>query len=121
MSTPQIVADHYIAAWNESDGDRRMALLRQHWNPDAAYVDPMANVAGLGAISQLIGAVQERFPGFRFALTGRPDGHGQHVRFSWTLGPAGAEPPIEGSDVVSLTDDRIASVIGFLDRVPQAA
>ena len=31
MSDPQKVADRYIAAWNETEPDRRMALLRQHW------------------------------------------------------------------------------------------
>jgi hypothetical protein len=121
MSDPQKVADRYIAAWNETDADRRMALLRQHWSADATYADPLASVAGIDEIGKLIGGVQQRFPGFRFALLGRADGHGQHVRFSWVLGPEGAEPPIEGSDVVLVSNDRIAGVVGFLDKVPQAA
>jgi hypothetical protein len=44
------------------------------------------------------------------------DGHGDYVRLSWTLGPAGDEPPIEGSDVVIIKDGRISQVIGFIDR-----
>jgi SnoaL-like domain len=118
MFDSQRIADRYIAVWNEADADRRMTLLRQHWTEDASYVDPMASVAGIGEIGRLVGAVQERFPGFTFALTKRVDGHGNHVRFSWTLGPLGAEPPIEGSDVLTLQGGRIASVIGFLDKVP---
>ena len=119
MSDAQHVAQHYIATWNETDAARRMALLRQHWRDDATYVDPLAQVAGVADIGALIGGVQQRFPGFRFALIGAADGHGAHARFRWSLGPAGAEPPIEGSDVVSLADGRIAGVIGFLDKVPQ--
>ena len=69
-------------------------------------------------IDGLIFGVQTRFPGFRFALVGEPNGHGGHVRFSWSLGPANAEPPIEGSDVIELQQGRIARVIGFLDRGP---
>jgi hypothetical protein len=120
MSDPKQVADRYIATWNETNAERRMALLREHWSADANYVDPMASVTGVMDISKLIGSVHERFPEFRFALTGRPDGHGDHTRFTWSLGPNGTQPPIEGSDVVSLNQDRIVSVIGFLDKVPQA-
>ncbi|MGH8862139.1 MAG: nuclear transport factor 2 family protein, partial [Jatrophihabitantaceae bacterium] len=41
------------------------------------------------------------------------------ARFAWGLGPAGAEPIVEGFDVVVLDgDDRIATVLGFLDKVP---
>jgi hypothetical protein len=118
MSDSRQVAARYIAVWNETDTTRRMTLLRQQWTDGATYVDPMASVAGIGDIHQLIGAVHERFPGFVFALTRAVDGHGNHVRFSWTLGPAGAVPPIEGSDVLTLRDGRIAGVIGFLDKVP---
>jgi hypothetical protein len=121
MTNAQLVADRYIEAWNETNSERRMALLRQHWSADASYADPIASVAGVGDIDKLIASVQERFPGFTFALSGRADGHGDHARFKWSLGPAGALPPIEGSDVVSLTDGRISRVVGFLDKVPQPA
>jgi hypothetical protein len=118
MFSSQQIADHYIAVWNEAVVDRRNALLRAQWTEDATYVDPMASVAGIGEIGNLVGIVQQRFPDHRFALKGQVDGHGNHVRFSWTLGPAGAVPPIEGSDVVTVQDGRIAGVIGFLDKVP---
>ena len=76
---------------------------------------------GLRQIGQLIGGVHDRFPGFRFALLEEPDGHGDHVRFSWSLGPVGSERPIKGSDVIELDEGRIAKVIGFLDLVPATA
>jgi len=41
---------------------------------------------GPAQIGALIGAVHERFPGFRFALLGTPDGHGDHGRFSGRSG-----------------------------------
>jgi len=116
------VADAYIAAWNETDPQRRMRLLREHWAEDARYADPMMQGSGLAQIDALIAGVHERFAGFRFTRTGTPDGHGEHVRFAWTLGPAGAaEAPIAGTDVLEMDGGRIRSVIGFLDRVPAAA
>ena len=121
MSDPATIADAYLATWNETDPGRRAALLRERWTEGARYADPLARTAGRDAIGELIAGVQARFPGFRFARLGAADGHGEHVRFSWSLGPAGAEPPIKGSDVVVLADGRIDRVIGFLDQVPAGA
>ncbi len=44
--------------------------------------------------------------------------HHQQARFTWGLG-AGSEPVVIGFDVLVAGDDgRIASVYGFLDKVP---
>lgn len=69
-------------------------------------------------LSGIVGAVQERFPEFRFKLINRPDGHGDHVRFAWGLGPEGAESVIEGSDIVETRNGRIDRVVGFLNKIP---
>ncbi|MFZ0185430.1 MAG: hypothetical protein WAL72_00590 [Streptosporangiaceae bacterium] len=50
------------------------------------------------------------------------DANHDQARFTWHLGPAGGEPVVIGFDVVVLSEDgRIASVYGFLDKVPAAA
>lgn len=69
-------------------------------------------------LSGIVGAVQERFPVFRFKLINRPDDHGDHVRFAWGLGPEGAESVIEGSDIVETRNGRIDRVVGFLNKIP---
>jgi len=118
MANPAEVAEIYIAAWNETDAKARHNIIADTWTADAVYVDPLAAVEGHEGLTALIGGVQERFPGFRFALIGEPDGHGEHVRFSWGLGPDGQEPPIKGTDYVRVEDGRLKSVTGFLDLVP---
>jgi len=115
------VAERYIALWNETDASRRLALLADGWTRDASYVDPIGQAQGAEGISALIAAVQSRFPGFRFKLLGKPDAHGEHLRFSWTLGPEASEDLIQGTDFVQLNDGRLRSVTGFLDKVPAAA
>src|SRR5271165_4254810 len=67
------------------------------WAESARHADPVARAEGLPAIDAMIAGVQGRFPGFRFALMDEPTGHGEFVRFRWTFGPPGAEPPIEGA------------------------
>lgn len=120
MSNPATIARAYLDTWNETDAAKRLDLLTTHWTGDASYADPMMGAEGIAQISGLVGAVHERFPGFRFVLEGTPNGHGRYVRLAWSLGPEGAEPPIEGSDVVLLDEGRISQVIGFIDRAPAA-
>lgn len=112
--------DRYLATWNETDAQARRALLAAHWTPEASYVDPMADARGRDALDATIAAVQAQFPGFVFSVAGAPlDTHHDVARFGWGFGPAGAEPPIVGFDVVQTdAEGKIVRVLGFLDRVP---
>jgi hypothetical protein len=119
---PQDIAARYVAAWNETDPDRRRVLVAALWTEDATYGDPVMQGQGHGGIEGLIAGVQARFPGFRFAVSGRPDGYGDRLRFSWGLGPEGGEAVVQGTDFATLAGDgRLQEVAGFLDRVPPAA
>jgi hypothetical protein len=120
MKTPNEIADAYIEVWNERDKARRETLVASGWTEGAIYVDPLMRGAGRAEIAGLIGAVQERFPDYRFRLIGKPDGFGSNVRFSWGLGPHSAEPPIKGTDFATVEDGRLHRVVGFLDQVPAA-
>lgn len=115
------VAGAYIAVWNETDPERRQALLAAGWAEGATYADPMMAAAGRDQIAALIEGVQTRFPGFRFALQGAVDGFGDNLRFSWSLGPAEEPEMIQGTDFAVIEGGRLKSVTGFLDKVPAAA
>jgi hypothetical protein len=79
-------------------------------------------VRGADAIAGLMGVAQQQFSGLVFTLGGPMDANRNQARFTWHLGPDGAEPVVIGFDVVVLDGDgRIASVHGFLDKVPAAA
>ena len=74
---------------------------------------------GHDAIDATIAAVQQQFPGFSFTLLGPVDSHHHQARFTWGLGPDGAEPLVIGFDVaVADSDGQLTSVLGFLDKVP---
>jgi hypothetical protein len=114
------IARNYIACWNETDGERRRALLAQYWSPDAQYIDPLTQAAGRESIDALIAAVQARFPGHSFSLKEGAEGHNDRLRFAWSLGPNGkidAAPIAHGTDFAELTaDGRLDKVTGFLDQ-----
>jgi hypothetical protein len=117
------VVGHYIAIWNETDPARRRGLIAETWSEDATYVDPMQSGQGRDGIDAMVAAVQEKFPGFRFALSGRPDGFREHARFGWSLFAPGGEaagPPVAaGIDFATLdAGGRLRTVVGFLEQLP---
>jgi hypothetical protein len=115
------VARRYIDLWNERTQSRRRELLSENWTADASYVDPLMRGDGHDGVDALIAGVQQRFPEFRFKLIGEPNGYGEHLRFSWGLGPDGVDSPIKGTDFATLKGGRIRNITGFLDQVPQGA
>jgi hypothetical protein len=109
----------YINCWNETDPVVRRKRVDDLWAADAEYIDPLAEARGRAAIDATIGAVQAQFPGLVFTLLGPVDAHHRQARFRWGLGPSGAEPLAEGSDVAVMDgDNKITAVLGFLDKVP---
>lgn len=116
----QAIAQQYIAAWNAT-GAARAAAIAQAFAPDARYTDPLMQAQGHAALDQMIGTAQQQFGGLRFHLDGTADGHGERLRFRWTLGPDAATAVAKGTDFALLAGDgRLAEVSGFLDLVPQA-
>ncbi|MGE5134417.1 MAG: nuclear transport factor 2 family protein [Gemmatimonadota bacterium] len=115
----QDIIERYLAAWNETDPHARRTLIDELWAEDASYTDPLGQAHGRAEIDALIAAAQAQFPGLRFSLAGPVDAHHQQARFSWGLGQPGAEPMVVGFDV-AVTDGqgRLATVLGFLDKVP---
>ena len=126
MTTFENIADAYITAWNTLDAAERERAVAAAFAPGATYTDPLADVSGRDAITELIGGAQQQFAGWTFRLAGPVDGHHGQARFTWALGPDDSnvvgEAPVVGFDVVTLDDaGKITSVLGFLDRVPTAA
>ncbi|MEU3791359.1 nuclear transport factor 2 family protein [Streptomyces fructofermentans] len=113
----------YFEAWNATTPQALAEAVADGWTADARYTDPLADVRGHDAVTALIAAAHERFPGFTFRPAGAVDGHHDIARFAWELvAPADGSAPVAGFDVITLDDDgRIRSVHGFLDRVPAGA
>ncbi|WP_333737379.1 nuclear transport factor 2 family protein [Streptomyces sp. IBSBF 2806] len=116
----------YFEAWNARDPQALAKAVDAAWANGGRYTDPLADAVGHEQIAALIAAVQAQFPGFSFRPTGVVDGHHDTARFSWELASeagdsssGGGTAPVAGSDVITLdAQDRITSVLGFLDRVP---
>jgi hypothetical protein len=111
------IAARYLDAWNEADDTSRRNLIAATWTENARYVDPLMSGEQHEGLSAMIAAARAHFPGHRFSLAGTPDGHGDHLRFSWSLAPEGGAPVARGTDFATLdAEGRLMSVTGFLDQ-----
>jgi hypothetical protein len=119
MSDITELVGRYLRAWNETDPAVRRATVDDVWAEDGTYVDPLGVAEGRDAIDAMIAGVRAQFAGLTFSLAGPVDAHHDIARFTWHLGPEGGEAIVIGFDVVVVNEDgRLASVLGFLDKVP---
>jgi hypothetical protein len=117
----QHIAQRYIDTFNETDPQRRRALIAELWTPDGRYVDPNHALQGWDEIDEAIAHAQATFPNHVFKLGGNVDGHHETARFAWHFNaPGDPEPMMIGFDVIVVDDQRIRQVWGFLDKVPAA-
>ncbi|MEJ0069550.1 MAG: nuclear transport factor 2 family protein [Pseudomonadota bacterium] len=121
MNNPTELVDRYIAMWNETDAERRRALIAQTWTMTASYVDPLLKGDGRAGIDAMVQAVQAKYPAHRFRRTGPVDAHNDRVRFGWELAPASGPVLVAGTDFGIVADQRLQAVTGFFDAAPGAA
>ncbi|NYT85478.1 nuclear transport factor 2 family protein [Pollutimonas harenae] len=118
-NTPAEIATQYVHIWNESDPTRRRTLIEQTFTPDASYIDPLTQSTGHQALDAMISVAQAQFSGLSFSVSGKPDGHHEVLRFSWSLGKDDACPVARGTDIAVIAPDgRIERITGFLDKMP---
>ncbi|MBL1073857.1 nuclear transport factor 2 family protein [Nocardia sp. 2] len=118
MSEYESIAQRYIDSWNETDADKRRALIDELYTADVVFTDPLVELVGVEALDAMVAGAQQQFAGLVFGL-GAVDGHHDIARFTWALGaPGAAEPLVVGFDVITVQMGRISRVAGFLDKVP---
>ncbi len=109
----------YVATWNETDPGRRRAGIARAFAERVRYRDPVMAGDGHAAVDAMLAGVQAKFPGFVLKRISKVDHHNDAVRFAWSLGPASGPSVVEGVDFCELAPDgRLASVVGFIDKMP---
>jgi hypothetical protein len=110
----------YIAAWNETDADKRREVIARAWNEGGSYIDAHRGGTGHDAIDEMIAAVQQHLPGYRVRLSSGIEAHHGRVRFSWQAGGQPDAPLfIAGTDFATIAPDgRLDAVTGFVDAMP---
>jgi hypothetical protein len=116
----ETILDTYLATWNEADRERRARLVERAWAPDGRYVDPLQEAHGHPALSTMVDAVQERFPGHVFRRRSGVDVHHDQLRFAWDLAGPDGSVVVTGLDVGQLAaDGRLRQITGFFGDLPE--
>ncbi len=113
--------DAYVATWNESDMDKRLALIDKAWVPDGRYVAESSDVTGHSAINDNVVRIQEKYPNRIFFRTSDIFSLRDRARFTWAmLDPAGSAT-IGGVDyALFAADGRLRRITCVYDRKPRA-
>jgi hypothetical protein len=122
MSTVNELVVSYLTAWNERDDKKRRELVVRTWSDNGSYTDAHRNARGHDLIDAMIKTAQQQFPTYRLRLVSGIEAHHGYARFSWEAGGAPDAPLyIAGTDVLTIANGRLESVIGFADAAPAAA
>ena len=104
----------YFDCWNTTDGDARAALVARVYVPDAHLVDPLVDVTGHEALTELFATFHVTYVGHSFRRVGGIDAHHDLVRWGWEMLDADGNVVLDGIDAALLADDgRISFVAGF--------
>jgi hypothetical protein len=117
----QVRVDAYVATWNESDLDKRLALIDKAWAEDGRYVAESSDVTGHSAINDNVVRIQEKYPNRIFFRTSDIFSLRDRARFTWAmLDPAGSAT-IAGVDYALFAPDgRLRRITCIYDRKPRA-
>jgi hypothetical protein len=120
VTTLTTTVDTYLAMWNEPDPAARADLIATAWAADGHYVDPVQEARGHDALSDMVAAVHQQFPGQVFTRTSEVDTHHEALRFGWQLGtPDGETVTVAGIDIGQLAPDgRLHQIVGFFGDLP---
>ena len=114
--------DTYLAMWNETDPARRAEHIERAWAGDGRYVDPQLEAEGRAALTDMVAAVQARFPGHRFRRVSGIDNHHNQLRFAWELAAPNGSIVVAGIDVGEIASDgRLQRITGFFGALPERA
>ena len=104
--------------FNEQNGERRRAALKELYAEDALFSDHFGRSIGHAAIDAAVAKLYERLPGFVFKEHGEPQVLEDAGRIRWQFGPASEPEKILGMDFVIVKDGKIAAIYVFLDSEP---
>jgi hypothetical protein len=119
MSDLTATIETYLAAWNETDANRRAELIEQVWAQDGQLIDPPLAAQGHQGISDLVAALHTQFPGHRFRRASGIDSHHDQLRVAWELVAPDGQVALAGLDVGEVDGQgRLRRITGFFGPIP---
>lgn len=107
--------DGYVAAWNETDAEKRRAFLRDACAESFVLVTSGRRAEGRAGLEAMIVEFQQRMPKSFVTLTRGVDIQGHLVRFTGTVSGPRFPTPVENMDACEVDDDgRLLRILTFV-------
>jgi ketosteroid isomerase-like protein len=115
----RLMQTNALRVFSERDPARRLAAIRELYEPDAILTEPEGVSEGQSAICDAVSELLSRLPpAFVFTAVGVAVGHHGVGRLLWKAGPPQGPVAATGMDIAHFRDGRIQALYVFLD--PQA-
>lgn len=107
----------HLQVWGETDDGKRLALAKEVYADDIRVIDPGVVLNGRAEVSDFIGDLLKKSPGFQFQIVKPIETHHNMAILWWRFGPPSEPDAITGQDIFTLTDGLITSLLVFVDGV----
>jgi hypothetical protein len=115
-TTIELVNKH-LEVWTETDSVKRLALVEKVYVYNIRVIDPEVILNGRAEVSNFIGDLLKQSPGFKFTTAKPIETHHNTAILSWQFGPASKPDTITGQDIFTIAEDKIISLLVFVDGV----
>jgi hypothetical protein len=104
--------------FGEGDPHRRKAAIAELYSQDCAVFLPIGRYDGHEALDRIAGELRAGHPSFVYTPHRAPQVAQNGGIVYWGSGLPGEPPAYTGVDVITVRDDRIATLYVFLDSPP---
>lgn len=84
-----LLSRNLVDVFGEPDALKRRVAIAEIWTTNGVFAEPHGRHVGQEALSEAVGQLHKRFPGFVFTAIGSPQTFFDVGRLAWGHGPAG--------------------------------
>ena len=110
MASDIELAQKHFKAINETDIQKRKALLEEVYGPKVHFASPRGIVDGRAELEKLFDEIHKKSPGAIFQDVGEIEAHHDIVRVHWAMIDSGVSNGLTGDDFLKIKNGKVSEV-----------
>lgn len=111
----KILVMTHLNIWTERDPAKRLQLTKDIYAENIKVIDPEIVLNGWNEVSDFIGGLLHKYPGFEFSPVKAIETHHDSAILSWQFGPPSKLDTITGLDIFAIANGKIIKLIVFVN------